>query len=470
VTRGYHLGVPYTQEIFVKDFAAALHEEVAAVFVGAGLSQGAGYPGWESFVSELATRLGLPLSGDLLTLAQFVVNRDRGRAQLNRRIVEEFTRPRHWTDIHKELAMLPLKTFWTTNYDALLENALQEFRGRPEVKKTQADLARHIPDRSATVFKMHGDAEAPQEAVLVRDDYEDYARVKELFVDVLTADLLTKTFVFMGVSFTDPNLMFLLGRLRSIYEGARKEHFWIAKRPAGADALKDLFDLRVDDLQRYGIHTVLVNDYAELATLMHRVHQEYAHIRRRNTIFFSGSVRDSNPRAQDIRGFAQVLGEGMVLKGRTLITGLGRGIGSFITSAALDALYRKSEFAIRSDQVVARPFPVGSANDPNARRTHRIRMISEAGFSIFIAGRGDDPSGTKEEYLIARQLGSIVLPIGATGSDAADLWNQAMLALDEIFGSRRTDVEELFKTLNDTNVALRCHVQTLNTIVDKLQN
>ena len=105
-----------------------------------------------------------------------------------------------------------------------------------------------IPDTDVTVLKMHGDAESPQEAVLTRDDYEDYVRNRELFVDVLTADLLAKTFVFLGVSFTDPNLNFLLGRLRSIFSGARKEHFWVTRKPDANEADLKWFDLRVDDL------------------------------------------------------------------------------------------------------------------------------------------------------------------------------------------------------------------------------
>ena len=374
----------YTPEFFIKDFAKALHEQAAAAFVGAGLSQGAGYPGWESLVTDLAHRLNLPSTKDLPALAQFAVNRDRGRSLVNKRIVEEFTRPRALTDAHRELVKLPLRTFWTTNYDTLIETALTQFKGLPEVKKSQEDLARHIPDRTATVFKMHGDAESPQEAVLVRDDYEDYARTKELFIDVFTADLLMKTFVFVGVSFSDPNLMFLLGRLRSIFDGARKEHFWIAKQPELGSSEADLFALRIEDLQRYGIRTVVLDSHAQLAPLLAKVHREYLTMRRRNSVFLSGSVRDANPRAQEIRDFAKQIAEKLVLNGRTIITGLGRGIGTWVTTAALEALYKTSEYEVRSDKVIARPFPVGSATDPAARRTHRVRMISEAGFSIFI--------------------------------------------------------------------------------------
>jgi hypothetical protein len=91
----------YETQFFVQDFAKALFQEAAAVFVGAGLSQGAGYPGWERFVTDLAKRLRLPANKDLLAMAQFVANRDQGRSMVNRRIVEEFTKPRHFTEVHR---------------------------------------------------------------------------------------------------------------------------------------------------------------------------------------------------------------------------------------------------------------------------------------------------------------------------------------------------------------------------------
>jgi hypothetical protein len=115
---------------------------------------------------------------------------------------------------------------------------------------------------------MHGDAESPVDVVLLRDDYEDYARRSPLFIDVLTADLISKTFLFLGVSFDDPNLTFILGRLRSIFSGARKRHYWTTRRPTDTQAT-ERFDRRVSDLRRYGVIAVTVGDYqSELPTLI----------------------------------------------------------------------------------------------------------------------------------------------------------------------------------------------------------
>lgn len=50
------------------------------------------------------------------------------------------------------------------------------------------------PKRDAVVYKMHGDVDHPQEAVLNRDDYESYGQKHLGFVNALVGDLTGKTF------------------------------------------------------------------------------------------------------------------------------------------------------------------------------------------------------------------------------------------------------------------------------------
>ena len=44
--------------------------------------------------------------------------------------IEEFTKDAKLTENHRLIAMLPIKTVWTTNYDQLLEQAYRETRKR----------------------------------------------------------------------------------------------------------------------------------------------------------------------------------------------------------------------------------------------------------------------------------------------------------------------------------------------------
>jgi hypothetical protein len=66
------------------------------------------------------------------------------------------------------------------------------------------------PDRDMIVYKMHGDVDHRSDAVLSKDDYERYPIKMRQFVESLRGDLISKTFMFLGFSFSDPNIDYSL--------------------------------------------------------------------------------------------------------------------------------------------------------------------------------------------------------------------------------------------------------------------
>jgi hypothetical protein len=79
----------------------------------------------------------------------------------------------------------------------------------PDVKTTVENLATTVPRRDAVVYKMHGDVSQPDKAVVTKDDYESYESHRHLFSTALRRDLVSKTFLFIGFSFNDPNLNYV---------------------------------------------------------------------------------------------------------------------------------------------------------------------------------------------------------------------------------------------------------------------
>ncbi len=72
---------------------------------------------------------------------------------------------------------------------------------------------------------MHGDIEHPDKAVLSKDDYERYNDTHGPFVTALSGDLVERTFLFLGFSFTDPNLDFILSRICTRYAKNQRQHY-----------------------------------------------------------------------------------------------------------------------------------------------------------------------------------------------------------------------------------------------------
>lgn len=89
-----------------------------------------------------------------------------------------------------------------TNYDSLLEDALNDEGKIVDVKYCNSHLSRTVPNRNVIVYKMHGDKSLPSEAVLIKDDYERYYKKQAPFVTTLCGELVAKTFLFVGFSFS----------------------------------------------------------------------------------------------------------------------------------------------------------------------------------------------------------------------------------------------------------------------------
>src|SRR3954463_4591795 len=130
-------------EPFIKNYLAALREDNAAIFAGAGLSIPTGLVDWRALLRDIAKDINLDVDreSDLIAVAQFHVNERGGRHRINQALVSEFAERAALSDNHRLLAALPIRTYWTTNYDTLIEQALRGAHKRPDVKSTVANLA-----------------------------------------------------------------------------------------------------------------------------------------------------------------------------------------------------------------------------------------------------------------------------------------------------------------------------------------
>ena len=188
---------------FVTKYVKSLKEGNAAIFAGAGLSVGAGYVNWKNLLKDLAEEIELDIDKeehDLVGVAQYYCNEKKGRGEINQIIIEEFKNKAKITENHRILSRLPIQTFWTTNYDTLIENSLEEANKIADIKISEANLAITLPNRDAIVYKMHGDVSQVQHAVITRDDYERYSESHSLFTTALKGDLVSKHFYLLDLA------------------------------------------------------------------------------------------------------------------------------------------------------------------------------------------------------------------------------------------------------------------------------
>jgi hypothetical protein len=469
-------------ESFIKEFVKDFAENNVAVFAGAGMSKSAGYVNWADLLRDIATELGLSVDKehDLISIAQYHVNENRGKARINKKILEEFAQEAEATENHKIFARLPLTTFWTTNYDTLIEDSLKSANKVVDIKHQVKQLANTRPKRDVVVYKMHGDVHHPADAVLTKEQYESYYKTHEAFVTALSGDLISKTFLFIGFSFTDPNLDYVLSRLNIQFgEDSRQHYCFIKKQSQGKDD-EEMFkynlrkqELMINDLMRYKIKTILVDEYSDITEILIEIEKRF----RKKTVFISGSAEEYGPwNRNEAQSFIHSLSKSIVSSGFRIVNGFGWGVGSGVINGALEAVYERPE-RYSEDQLIMRPFPqfeTGEKKLPDLWEEYRQRMISLAGIAVFIFGNKNDgkgniisANGVKREFEIAISQGLIPIPIAATGYVTLEIFDEIFKAPEKYYDGMEWTIP-IIKELASDQLSVEEIIQKVITIIQTI--
>ena len=219
-----------SKEDFVKGYALNIQKKEAAIFVGAGTSMPSGNLSWMELIKPLADALQININSynDLVDITQYFLNDQAGnRNFINDRILDSISDQQHDNKTLQAIAELPVSTFWTTNYDHLLEKYLEKSGRKVDTKRNDASLTNSIRGRDATVFKMHGDKDDVNDTVITRDDFMSYDEKHPNMSTALRGDFINKTFLFIGYSFNDPNLNYILGKVKRTNTTNQRRHFCI---------------------------------------------------------------------------------------------------------------------------------------------------------------------------------------------------------------------------------------------------
>lgn len=129
---------------------------------------------------------------------------------------------------------------------------------------------------------------------------------------------------------------------------------------------------------------------------------------------------------------AREIGTQLIGDGYNLVSGFGLGLGEQCVVGALRALYGVPKGS-DADRLIVRPFPgVEKSKQQEQNTRHREEMIARCGIIVVLAGNRVHSSGSEsspgvmEEVEIGLREGKIIIPIGATGHAAEDIWMSAI--------------------------------------------
>lgn len=443
----------------IASFGQYVDNREATVLVGAGLSRDAGYPDWSGLLEKVRDELQLPDLDDLPLLAQYYTS-EHSEADLQRLIrqplqLDPLPRP---TRCHELLAALPLAEIWTTNYDDLIERAMAD---APRVFVRDDDLAQRDGGSGCRVYKMHGSlTDTDQPLIAARDQYIRYPDSHKRFWALLQASFLTKSFLFLGFSFEDPNFDQVFQAIRRARYDIHRQHFAVVREPPGEQD-QSLFKLRLKDLEAIGISVATIDEYSQLEVLLKQL---IARCRPRR-LFISGSPTEEKPATGDsypsidlpepMSDFADQLGA--AFEETSVALSAGGAFGAQVGYALLRRLQDTS--GLHAERLVLlRRIKDQPLDEPSQRyggivfRGSNERELREAALggarAVLAIGGG---SGTADEIRRAREDGLGVVPIGKFGGSALQEWTRLSECLEDYrLGGLPVDRAD-FESLRDGN-------------------
>ncbi len=141
------------QDEFLRVFGDVIRRGRAAVFVGAGVSLNSGFPNWNDLIQPLRETARIPDSVNDPTIAAEYAVQELHMSVVERLLLKELQNvtPRH-NDILTELLSIDFAEIWTTNFDTLIEELVDDL----ECIVEEDDYGRPPEHKARRLTKPHG--------------------------------------------------------------------------------------------------------------------------------------------------------------------------------------------------------------------------------------------------------------------------------------------------------------------------
>ncbi|MBP6722250.1 MAG: SIR2 family protein, partial [Bacteroidia bacterium] len=210
----------------IQSLRQAMLSNKLVVFAGAGISMDSEVPSWGGLIEAMKGDLdGLGKETDFLKIPQLYYNQ-RGHKEYYDKLRDVLQPGKQLPNgIHKAILDLEPEHIITTNFDDLLEKEANQQGRFYSVVKRDRDLPSAVSNR--LIIKMHGDFQH-ENLVLKEDDFLEYERNFPLIERTVQGLFASRTILFVGISFSDYNLKFILQKVRNILDTSIRPAYFIA--------------------------------------------------------------------------------------------------------------------------------------------------------------------------------------------------------------------------------------------------
>lgn len=220
----------------LQELIDAMNNERLIIFVGAGISQNSGMPGWNELMEPLKKELGFDESErDYLKIAQCYY--DNHKDTYKNKIKEIFGDLKSFkpNPLHELIEIIEPEHVITTNYDNLLEMQLNSKEEKYSVIAADTDIPQGKSKHQ--IIKMHGDF-IHDNIVLKENDYTRYSKNFPSVSKLIETRLMNHTVLFIGYSLNDSTFKALLDNILETFgDSARKHYYFTPTAPLPAEIM-----------------------------------------------------------------------------------------------------------------------------------------------------------------------------------------------------------------------------------------
>jgi len=192
---------------YIESIIAANNDNSLAIIVGAGISKSSEtktlkLPTWKDLIDSLKADLNTPNETDYLKIAQ-LYHLAFGKYTYYRKLKNFFPDNIPPSKIHKQIFEINPHVVITTNWDNILEKAVEENAYIYDLVCSDIDLVKSTIQNK--LIKMHGDFKN-HNLVFKEDDYINYQFNFPLIENYIKSIISTHTVLFLGYSYSDLDL------------------------------------------------------------------------------------------------------------------------------------------------------------------------------------------------------------------------------------------------------------------------
>ncbi|EHK2355138.1 SIR2 family protein [Clostridium perfringens] len=230
----------YNYDEIAKEIANRIKNNKLILFIGAGVSKNVGLPSWGELISKLGEDMEYDsdvfyMLGDYLELAEYytiekskkmprneIYDKLKKYLSVDERILKNLIKKSNVCENLRNIINNGIKTIYTTNYDSIIELLLKsnEVNEDKESLNVIYDLETmtKMKDENINLIKLHGDLRNIDDIVLNQSSYFNRYDFENCLDIKLRGDMLTKSILFLGYSFSDINIKYMFYKLNKLWD------------------------------------------------------------------------------------------------------------------------------------------------------------------------------------------------------------------------------------------------------------